>query len=63
MAIVTIFMGDVSLGFIVLGICVSASGVALIAFLPCIKLVVYSVKLTKKSVLKLVNVTIGGGWQ
>lgn len=60
LAIVNMCMGDVALGFIVLGISFSASGIALIAFLPCIKLVAYSVKLTKKSMLKLVNVTVGG---
>ncbi len=60
MAIVTVCMGDVALGIMVLGICISASGIALIAFLPCIKLIVYSAKLTKKSVLNLVKLATGG---
>ena len=59
-ALIVIFTGDVALGFLALGSTLCVAGIAIVAFIPCVKLLKLSVKATKKSVLGLYKMVTGG---
>ena len=57
---VIMFTDNLATGFLTLGASIFALGIVLIAFVPIVKLVKYSMNLTKKSVILIINMIKGG---